>query len=162
MGASRQIEITVRTASQPAILGRLMATSVSCGSEVLAACSYWDGAATVVRLVTQDAQRTANALRAAGFECKSNPIVLVEIPDKPGLTAAIGARLTGAGIRILYSYSLQSEGGRTRAVFKTTDDDRAIYMLEVDALIHDLAAAKTWRPVSQALVEKHRFEPEAA
>jgi hypothetical protein len=162
MGATRQTEITVRAASQPAILSRLMATTACCGSEVLAACSYSDGAATVVKLVTQDARRTANALRAAGFECKSNPVILVETPNKPGLTATLGAKLTGAGINILYSYSLQSESHQTCLVFKTTDDDRAIYVLEVDALIHDLAAAKSWRPPSEALAGGFRAEPEAA
>jgi hypothetical protein len=57
-GATRQIQITVRASNQPALLGRLIAITVSCGAEVLAASSHWDGAGTVVNLVTEDAVRT--------------------------------------------------------------------------------------------------------
>ena len=145
-GATRQIEITVRSRGRPATLGRLMAITVSCGAEVLAACSYWDDTGPVVKLVTEDALRTKRALESAGFECRSNTVVLVETPDKPGLPALLAGKLNVAGIGVLYYYSFQSEENRSYVVVKTSDDDRAIYLLEVEALIHELAAAKCWRP----------------
>jgi hypothetical protein len=145
IGATRQIEITIRTINQPALLGRLIAITVSCGAEVLAASSYWDGGETVVKLVTEDAFRTTHALQAAGFDCKSIPVVLVETPDKPGLPEFLSDKLVGAGINVLYTYSFRSDRDLNYVVFKTTDDERAIYVLEVEALIHDLAAARSWR-----------------
>jgi hypothetical protein len=146
IGATRQIEITVRTVNQPALMGRLIALTVSCGAEVLAASSYWDGDETVVKLVTEDAFRTARALQAAGFNCRSNPVVLVETPDKPGLPEFLSDKLIGEGVNILYTYSFRSDRELNYVVFKTTDDNRAIYILEVEALIHGLASAKNWRP----------------
>ncbi len=145
IGATRQIEITVRTTSQPSLLSKLIAITVSCGAEVLAASSYWDGGDAVVKLVTEDAFRTTRALQAAGFSCRSNPVVLVETPDKPGLPEFLNDKLAKAGINILYSYSFRSDRELSYVVFKTTDDNRAIYILEVEALIHDLAAARSWR-----------------
>ena len=157
---TRQIEITVRSINQPASLGKLMAITVSCGAEVLAACSYWDGSNAVMKLVTEDVPRTTRALQAAGFDCRLNPVVLVETPDKPGLAALLHAKLVAAGMHVLYYYSLHCERNQSYVVFKTSDDDRALYLLEVDALIHDLAAAKSWRRspavnIVELCAEKH-------
>ena len=145
IGATRQIEVTVRAINQPALMGKLIAITVSCGAEVLAASSYWDGSGSVVKLVTEDALRTTRALETAGFDCTSNPVVLVEMPDKPGLPEHLSDKLVSEGINILYTYSFRSDRDLSYLVFKTTDDNRAIYVLEVEALIHDLAAAKSWR-----------------
>ncbi len=148
-GATRQIQITVRASNQPALLARLMAITTSCGAEVLAASSHWDGSGTVVNLVTEDAVRTGRALAAAGFACESHFVVLVETPDKPGLPAMLAERLEAVGIDVLHSYAFRSDNHRSYVVFQTSDDDRAIYLLEVDALIHHLAAAQRWHPSSE-------------
>jgi hypothetical protein len=162
IGATRQIEITIRTINQPALLGKLIAITVSCGAEVLAASSYWDGGETVVKLVTEDALRTTHALQAAGFDCRSIPVVLVETPDKPGLPEFLSNKLVGAGINILYSYSFRSDRELSYVVFKTTDDNRAIYVLEVEALIHGLATDKNWRQSAMKDVVKPSTVKQAA
>ena len=127
-----------------------MAVAASCGADVLAACSYSDGGGTVVKLVTPDVHRPTRALCAAGFDCQSQEVVLVETPDRPGLAALLGRKLTAAGIGVLCSYSFRIGSHQSHTVFKTTDNERALYLLEVDALIHDLAAAKSWRPLEEA------------
>ncbi|HVM62774.1 MAG TPA: hypothetical protein VMV72_18080 [Verrucomicrobiae bacterium] len=154
IGATRQIQITVRASNQPALLSRLMASAVSCGAEVLVASSHWDGSGTVVRVVTQDAARTGRALTAAGFDCEVDFVVLVEAPDKPGTAARLVDRLTAAGIHVLLSYSFRSDNRRSYVVLKTSDDDRAIYLLEVDALIHQLAEThRRLPPAEDEMVE---------
>src|SRR5882724_9405066 len=85
-----RFEITVRATGGSGGLGRLMATTASCGADVLAAHSFWDGVSTVVLLVTQDAPRTMRALEGAGYKCKKTPVVLVATPNKPGLAALLG------------------------------------------------------------------------
>jgi len=145
-GAARQTQITVRSSNQPSLLGRLMAITVSCGAEVLAASAHSDGFNTVVRLVTEHADRTMRALTAAGFNCQSDPVVLVELPDEPGLPAMVAAKLAVAGIRVRHSYTSHSDDHRSHVVFQTTDDDRALGFLKVEALIRALTWAKNWRP----------------
>ena len=159
---TRQIEITVNLSNEPALMGRLMATAGSCGAEVLAACSYYSYDGAVVMLVTDDAARTLRALEGAGFECKRDSVLLVEIPDEPSIAALLSARLSAAGIRVLYSYSFRSEGGRGYAVFKTTDDHRAFYLLEVESLVHELAVAKSWRRALESQLDERHALPEAA
>jgi hypothetical protein len=162
IGATRQIETTIRTINQPSLMGKLIAITVSCGAEVLAASSYWDGGSTVVKLVTEDARRTVGALQAAGFDCRSNPVVLVETPDKPGLPQFLSDKLVSAGINVLYTYSFRSDRDLNYVVFKTTDDERAIYVLEVEALIHSLAAAKSWRRPGPKIMAEHAVIQHAA
>ena len=145
LNATRQVEITVRSGRDPATLSRLMATIGSCGTEVLAACSYWDGFDSVMMFVPEQEAIAIRALEAAGFKCMTHLIVLVETPDQPGLAAALGGKLTYVGIEVLYSYSSPRECDRAYVVFKTTNDFRAMYVLEADALIHDVAAAKNCR-----------------
>jgi hypothetical protein len=158
----RQVEITVHVSNDPASMGRLMATTGSCGAEVLAACSYYSYDGAVVMLVTDDATRTVRALESAGFKCKADSILLVEIPDKPGIAALLGAKLAAAGIRILYSYSFRSENDQGYVVFKTTDDNRAFYLLEVESLVHELAAAKSWHRLAEVRFDEQEAEPQAA
>jgi hypothetical protein len=159
---TRQVEINVRVTSEPESLGKLMATTVTCGAEVLASCYQWDDSGAVVKLVTEDGQRTTRALEAAGFKCESKPIVLVEMPDKPGLAAVLGSKLTADGVKVLYSYSFRSERGHAYAVFKTTNDSRAIYTLELCALVHELAAAKAWCPPVETDIEESHVMTQAA
>ena len=157
----RQVEITVNLSNEPALMGRLMATAGSCGAEVLAACSYYSYDGAVVMLVTDDADRTLRALEGAGFSCKCDSVLLVEIPDEPGIAALLGVKLTAAGIRVLYSYLFRSEDTQGYVVFKTTDDNRAFYLLEVESLVHELAAAKSWQRAVESQFEEHAL-PEAA
>jgi hypothetical protein len=152
--AARQTEITVHSIAQPSMLARLMAITVSCGAEVLAACSHWDRSAAAVNLVTEDPYRTMRALERAGFTCRSSPVVLVDMPDKPGLPTLIANKLVNAGIRVLEVYSLHGEHNRAHVIYKTSDDDRAVYLIEVNALIHDLAAAKSWRPPDEEAADE--------
>jgi len=144
-GATPQTQITVRASNQPSLLGRLMAITVSCGAEVLAASSHWDGVNTVVRLVTEHADRTMRALTAAGFNCRSDPVVLADLPDEPGLPAMLGAKLSVAGICVRHSYTFHSDDHQCHVVFQTTDDDRAIGFLRIEALVRALAEARIWR-----------------
>ena len=161
-GATRQLEITVRSVAEPTTLAKLMAITVSCGAEVLAASSYWESSSAVVELVTEDSSRTARALEAAGFACQSSPVVLVEMPDKPGLPTLIANKLTRSGIDVFQFYSLHGERNRAHVVYKTSDDERAIYLIELDALIHDLAAAKTWHPSPELIGAGSYAEKDAA
>jgi hypothetical protein len=158
----KQVEITVHVSNDPASMGRLMATTASCGVEVLAACSYYSYDGGIVMLVTDDAARTMHALEHAGFKCKADSVLLVEIPNKPGIGTLLGAKLTGAGIRILYSYSFRSANDQGYIVFKTTDDHRAFYLLEVESLVHELAAAKSWRRFAEVRLDEQEAEPQAA
>ena len=160
--AKRQVEITVNLPNDPVAMGRLTAIVGACGTDVLAACSYDSNDGAVVMLVADDAARTLRALEGTGFKWRQNSVLLVEIPKKHGIAALLGAKLTAAQIRILHSYSFRSEKNQEYVVFKTTDDNRAFYLLEVGSLVHELAAAKSWRQTIEFPFEQADVEPQAA
>jgi hypothetical protein len=84
----------------------------------------------MVLVVTDDPKRAKQALACAGFACKVNPVIMVDLETRIGAMAQLGAHLLRAGIPILYSYASNIEEGEIVAVFKTHDDARAIEVLQ--------------------------------
>ena len=132
--AYREIELAVRIGKSGGGLSHVLATVAAAGVNVLAYCAYSDWTGSVVLLVTQNAGAALRALTAAGFDCKANSVVLVGAPDRVGAAAQLGARLGAAGVEILYSYASSTGGDQFFAVFKTSDDDRAIQVLQAEAV----------------------------
>lgn len=129
--AKKEVELAVRVGNGPAALGGVLAAVANHGINVLAYCTYSDGDDLIVLLITDNAFAAKEALQAAGFSCKANSVVLVGASDEVGAAARIGMHLGMAGIEILYSYASSSGGDQFVAVFKTTNDERAIQALEV-------------------------------
>jgi hypothetical protein len=129
--ARKEVELAVRVGNKPAALGAVLAAVANHNVNVLAYCTYSDGNDLIVLLIIDDALAAKEALQAAGFSCKANSVVLVGASDEVGAAARIGMHLGMAGIEILYSYASSGGGDHFVAVFKTTDDERAIQTLEV-------------------------------
>ncbi|HUJ09154.1 MAG TPA: hypothetical protein VL171_03945 [Verrucomicrobiae bacterium] len=128
--ARKEVELAVRVGGKASALGEVLAAVASRNVNVLAYCTYSDREELVVLLVTDDAFTAKDALQAAGYSCKANSVVLVGASDEVGAAAWLGAHLGFAGIEILYSYASSSGADQFCAVFKTTDDERAIMTLE--------------------------------
>ena len=56
--------------------------------------------------------------------------MLVSAPHQPAIAAQLGMYLKAAQIGIRYCYAAWHETAQAHVVFKTTDDDRAIRVLE--------------------------------
>ena len=65
--------------------------------------------------------------------------MLVRETDSVGAAANLGFHLSRSGIDILYSYASSSGSDEFWAVFKTTDDDRAIRVLSATERRRDVA-----------------------
>ena len=129
--ARKEVELAVRVGNKPVAVQQVLSILKARGLNVLAHCTYTERDDLVILLVTDHALMAKDALESAGFSCKANSVVVVGAPVELGSTAIIGAHLGLAGVEILYSYTSRSGGGRSVAVFKTTDDERAIQTLEV-------------------------------
>jgi hypothetical protein len=129
--ARKEVEIGVRVRNTPAALQDVLSMLASNGLEVLAHCTYTEQDDLMILLVTNDALTTKDALQSFGLSCKANSVVVVGAPHELGSTAIIGAHLGSSGVEILYSYASWLGGGQSIAVFKTSDDERAIQALEM-------------------------------
>lgn len=128
--ARREVELAVRTNNQPGMMGQVMAAVSGAGVNILAYCTYSDRDEAVILLVPEDPLSAKACLERAGFVCKANPVVVVGATDRVGAAAHFGAHLGKAGIDIIYSYASSAGHGQFIAVFKTTNDEHAISILD--------------------------------
>jgi hypothetical protein len=133
--ARKEVELAVRLGNETGALGKVLSVVAEAKVDVLAYCSYSDRIETIVLLVTDNALLAKRALEAAGYSCRANSVVVVGATDRVGGAALLGARLGYAGIEILYSYASTSGGAQFCAVFKTSDDQRAITVLDSSAAV---------------------------
>jgi hypothetical protein len=150
------IELTVHLRDGPGSLGRFMASATSCSARVLASCCYCDRSGTVVRLVTDNAEKTARALAAEGFGCARDTVVVVQTECSPRAVARIVGLLARANVPVLYSYLSWDEKDLTALVFKTADDAIAARLVRAQA-----SGAASYIPDSPADgVKRHGVELE--
>jgi hypothetical protein len=129
--ARKAVEIALRVGNGPAAAQEVLSTLAGRGLTVFAYCTYTERDDLVILLVTDDALAAKDALQSAGYFCKANSVVLVGASHELGSTAVIGAHLGLSGVEILYSYASWLGGDQSIAVFKTTNDERAIQALEI-------------------------------
>jgi len=85
----------------------------------------------IVRMIMDDAEKGAVALRQANFTVRTDTMLTAEIPDVPnGLLKAVIQPLSESGINVDYFYAfLEQKPGTARIVLKTSDDEKAEKLL---------------------------------
>lgn len=122
-------ELHVITPDEPGILGRVLGTLANAGVNLRAISVFSHETEGHFRLLTSDNKKAEMALRALGYKVKVNKIVVVEISDRIGAGAEIGALLGNAVIDVEYCYGSTSGKGPALLVFKTNNDKKAFETL---------------------------------
>jgi hypothetical protein len=123
-------ELHVTTPNEPGIFGRVLGTLANAGINLRAFCAWAEGEEGHFLLITADNKRADKALRTLGYKVKANKVVTVEVSDRIGAGAEIGALLGNAVIDILYSYGSSAGEGRTLLVFDTSNNKKALDTLK--------------------------------
>ena len=86
---------------------------------------------SILRIVPENEQDTANLLKEAGFRVIETDIILVRLANEPGATGAMATLLSEAGINISYVYasSLQ-ECSNAALVLRVSKTDEALRVLK--------------------------------
>jgi len=81
----------------------------------------------IIRMIMDDPDRGAKALKNAGFIERTDTMLTAKIPDVPnGLLNGVVVPLSNSGINIDYFYAfLEQEPQTARIVLKTSDDEKA-------------------------------------
>jgi len=82
----------------------------------------------ILRLIVNDTERAAVALKDAGFTVRRTPVVAVLIPDRPGGLAATLEALRGIAVEYLYAF-VRKRGEQAVVVFRFEDVERAVETL---------------------------------
>nr|MDD6336552.1 ACT domain-containing protein [bacterium] len=80
----------------------------------------------IVRIIVDNAEKTAQVLEQAGYVCKLTPVLAVAIPDEPGSLYAILRLLEENGINLEYTYAfITRRVGEAYMVFRVADNQKA-------------------------------------
>jgi hypothetical protein len=125
-----ETELHVTTPNEPGILGRVLGTLAQAGVNLKSLCAYAEEKKGYFRLITSDNRKAEKALRTLGYKVKMNKVITVEIGDRIGSGAEIGALLGNAVIDIEYCYGTSAGLGRALLVFKTNNHKKALATLK--------------------------------
>ncbi|HCS46894.1 MAG: hypothetical protein A2V45_15370 [Candidatus Aminicenantes bacterium RBG_19FT_COMBO_58_17] len=123
-------ELHVITPNEPGILGRILGTLANAGVNLKALCAYSDEGQGHFLLITADNKKAEKSLKTLGYKVKTNKVITVEIGDRIGAGAEIGALLGNAIVDIDYCYGTTAGLGRALLVFKTNKHKKALETLE--------------------------------
>jgi hypothetical protein len=123
-------EVTVRLQNEIGALDAVAKTIADKGINILAVCTWVEGAQAVVRLVTDDSVRAADALRARNFETREMDVLVMEAAHKPGMLRRITEKLAKDELDIHHFYATANMMQETSfVVLATANNDRAMVRL---------------------------------
>jgi hypothetical protein len=82
----------------------------------------------ILRLIVNDTDRGAAALKEAGFTVRKTPVVAVGIPDRPGGLATTLDALRGIDVEYMYAF-VRKSGEEALVVFRFEDPAVALETL---------------------------------
>ncbi|MBU1185788.1 MAG: ACT domain-containing protein [Acidobacteria bacterium] len=119
-------ELYVTTPNEPGILGRVLGTLANAGVNLRAIRAYSERNHGVFMLLTSDNDKAGKALAALGFKIKTEEVLVVQIDDRIGAGAEIGALLGTAVVDVDYCYGSSAGTGKAILVIKTNDNQKAL------------------------------------
>lgn len=124
-----ETELHVTTPNELGILGRVLGTLANAGVNLRALRAHAEGNKGIFLLITSDNMKAEKALTVLRYKVETRKVVTVEIEDRIGAGAEIGALLGNAAIDINYCYGTSSGSGRAMLVFQTNDNKKAVETL---------------------------------
>ena len=84
----------------------------------------------VLRMIVDDAQKATAILMGHGYLLSMTPVLVVEVPDRPGGIAPVLATLAEDSIDIEYMYSLFTHiEGKAYIVFRVAEAEKFVNLL---------------------------------
>jgi len=123
------IELQVTTPNEPGILGRVLGTLANAGVNLKSLMAFSEEDKGYFMLITSDNRKAEKALKTLGYKVKAHKVIIVEIGDRIGAGAEIGALLGNAAVDIEYCYGTSAGLGRALLVFKTNNQKKALETL---------------------------------
>ncbi|MHB8056095.1 MAG: ACT domain-containing protein [Candidatus Aminicenantales bacterium] len=120
-----ETELEVITPNEPGILGRVLGTMANAGVNLRAMCVLTFPESGRFRLLTSDNKKAEAALRTIGYKVKSQQVLTVEIGDRIGAGAEVGALLGNAVIDIQTAYASSTGKSSILLVFQTNANKKA-------------------------------------
>lgn len=124
-----ETELYVITPNEPGILGRVLGTLANAGVNLRALRAHSEKNKGIFLLVTSDNKIAEKALKVLRYKVSINKVVTVQIHDRIGAGAEIGALLGNAAIDIDYCYGSSIGAGKALLVINTSNNKKAFETL---------------------------------
>ncbi len=125
----QETELYVITPDEPGILGRVMGALANAGVNLKAIYARSERGKGIFLLITSDNKKAEKALKGIGYEVTTNNVVTVEIDDRIGAGAEVGALIGNAAIDIEYCYGTSAGGMKALLVFQTNNNKKTFETL---------------------------------
>jgi len=125
----QETELYVITPDEPGILGRVMGTLANAGVNLKAIYARSERGKGIFFLITSDNKKAEKALKGIGYEVTTNNVVTVEIDERIGAGAEVGALIGNAAIDIDYCYGTSAGGTKALLVFQTNNNKKTVETL---------------------------------
>lgn len=123
-------ELVLRMPNEIGILNTIAKTLSDKGFNIVAVSAWVEGADVVIRLITDDASRAIDTLKAHHFEVHQKDVIVCDLPHKPGMLRGITERLAHDEIDIHHLYATSSSTqDHALVVFATANNDHALVLL---------------------------------
>ena len=85
----------------------------------------------VLRMIVDNAEKTTSILMQHGYLLSMTPVLVIEVPDRPGGIAPVLAKLAEGNIDIEYMYSLFTHiDGKAYIVFRVSETEKFVELLK--------------------------------
>jgi hypothetical protein len=127
-------EVIVRIQNEIGALDEIAKTIADKGVNILAVCTWVEGAQAVIRFVTDDSVRVMDALRTRRYEARQADVLMTEAPHKPGMLHRITEKLAQGEIDIHHLYATATTTQeQCLVIFASANNDRAMVLLNAAA-----------------------------
>jgi hypothetical protein len=114
---------------RPGLLSEVTTLLAKAKVNITAICAYaWDDTA-YFDMTTENNAKAKKALAALGVDMEEEDIIAAEMPNKTGELQKVAKVISDAGINIEYMYGTTSTGRTSICLFSTSDDKKAIRLI---------------------------------
>ncbi|MCK5578613.1 MAG: hypothetical protein KAI63_03720 [Planctomycetes bacterium] len=128
---AKEIQLNIIVPNDVGVGAKVFGAIGKAGIYIRAFCAYGADKQANFILLTNEPEKAAESLKKSGYPVTTDEVVVVQIEDKVGRANEITEELAKAGINIEFCYATAADPGskEATAVFKTTDNDKAIKVI---------------------------------
>ena len=123
----KQLSFTLPT--RAGLLSEVTSALARAKVNITAICAYEMAKNAYFMLATDSAARAKKRLAFLRIGIEEEDVVVVEMPNKVGELQKVAKKIADAGINIDYMYGTAAAGKSSTCVFKTSDDKKAIKVI---------------------------------
>ena len=127
--AAKSKELVVEAVNRVGLLSEIGGVIANAKVNLKSICCFCTGNQATFMFQVDRHVAAAKALRKAGYKVSDQPVIVVDLQNKPGELARAAAKVSALGVDIDYVYATAA-GRAVTAVFKTRDDAKALKALK--------------------------------